>query len=143
MKRYKKFRPHQCAIFKKEMFPFCSYEEMYSHFKLLVETLILCQIVSHSNINFLISRQNKAPKIDPKMLKQQAGIVIRRHVLSFTQTNKSLRSNKLINKYLYCNELHLFSACSDSNGILSKFSCLVYTWFHLSLKTVLPVLKLA
>ena len=32
--------------------------------------LILCQIVSHSNINFLISKQNKAPKIDPKMLKQ-------------------------------------------------------------------------
>ena len=32
--------------------------------------LILCQIVSHSNINFLISKQNKAPKIDPKMLKR-------------------------------------------------------------------------
>ena len=32
--------------------------------------LILCQIVSHSNLNFLISKQNKAPKIDPKMLKQ-------------------------------------------------------------------------
>ena len=52
-----------------EMF-LCQYEEMYSHFKLLVETLILCQRVSHSNINFLISKQNKAPKIDPKMLKQ-------------------------------------------------------------------------
>ena len=32
--------------------------------------LILCQIVSHSNINFSISKQNKAPKIDPKMQKQ-------------------------------------------------------------------------
>ena len=52
-----------------EMFLLCQYEGMYSHFKLLVETLILCQIVSHSNIN-LISKQNKAPKIDPKMLKQ-------------------------------------------------------------------------
>ena len=32
--------------------------------------LILYQIVSHFNINFLISKQNKAPKIDPNMLKQ-------------------------------------------------------------------------
>ena len=32
--------------------------------------LILCQIVSHPNINFLVSKLNKAPKIDPKMLKQ-------------------------------------------------------------------------
>ena len=31
---------------------------------------LLCQIVSYTNINFLISKQNKAPKIDPKMLKQ-------------------------------------------------------------------------
>ena len=32
--------------------------------------LKFCQIVSHFNINLLISKQNKAPKIDPKMLKQ-------------------------------------------------------------------------
>ena len=38
MKRYKKFRPYQCAVFKKEMFLLFPYEEMYSHFKLLVET---------------------------------------------------------------------------------------------------------
>ena len=38
MKKYKKFRPYQCAVFKKEMFLLCPYEEMYSHFKLLVET---------------------------------------------------------------------------------------------------------
>ena len=38
MKRYKKFRSYQCAAFKKEMFLLCPYEEMYSHFKLLVET---------------------------------------------------------------------------------------------------------
>ena len=38
MKRYKKFRPYQCAVFKKEMFLLCPYEEMYSHFKLLIET---------------------------------------------------------------------------------------------------------
>ena len=38
MKRYKKFRPYQCAVFKKEMFLLYPYEEMYSHFKLLIET---------------------------------------------------------------------------------------------------------
>ena len=32
--------------------------------------LILCQMVLHPNINFLITKQNKTPKIDPKMLKQ-------------------------------------------------------------------------
>ena len=70
MKRYKKFRPYQCAVFRKEMFLLCPYEEMYSYFKLLIETIILCQIQSHSNINFLVNKQNKAPKIDPNMLKQ-------------------------------------------------------------------------
>ena len=38
MTRYKKFRPYQCAVFKKEMFLLYPYEEMYSHFKLLIET---------------------------------------------------------------------------------------------------------
>ena len=38
MKRYKKFRPYQYAVFKKETFFLCPYEEMYSHFKLLIET---------------------------------------------------------------------------------------------------------
>ena len=38
MKRYTKFRPYQCAVFKKEMFLLCPYDEMYSHFKLLLET---------------------------------------------------------------------------------------------------------
>ena len=32
--------------------------------------LILCQILSHPNINLLICKQKKAPQIDPKMLKQ-------------------------------------------------------------------------
>ena len=31
--------------------------------------LILCQMVLLPNINFLISKQTKTPKIDPKMLK--------------------------------------------------------------------------
>ena len=38
MKRHKKFRRYQCAVFEKEMFIFCPYEGMYSHFKLLIET---------------------------------------------------------------------------------------------------------
>ena len=50
--------------------------------------LIPCHMVSHPNINLLISKQNKALKIDPKMLKQYAGIAILRHVLSFTQQTK-------------------------------------------------------
>ena len=69
MKRYKKFRPYQCAVFKKEMFLLCPYEEMYSHFKLLAETFLYFVRASLSNINFLTSK-NKAPKTDPKMLKQ-------------------------------------------------------------------------
>ena len=47
---------------------------MYSHFKLHMDAhgnfLIFCQMDLHPNINFLISNQNKAQKINPKMLKQ-------------------------------------------------------------------------
>ena len=32
--------------------------------------LMLCQMVLLRNIDFLISKQKKTPKIDPKMLKQ-------------------------------------------------------------------------
>ena len=32
------------------------------------------------NIDFLISKQNSTPKLDPKMLKQYSGIAILRHV---------------------------------------------------------------
>ena len=69
-------------------------------------------MVLHPNINFLIIKQNMTPKIDSKLLKEEAGIAILRHALSFTQTNRPLKSNinKWINKDLYCNELHLFSA---------------------------------
>ena len=35
-----------------------------------INFVILCQIVSHPNIIFLISKQKKTPKIDPTMLKQ-------------------------------------------------------------------------
>ena len=44
-------------------------------------------MVLHPNINLLLSKQSKTLKIDPKMLKQQAGIAILRHILCFTQTN--------------------------------------------------------
>ena len=37
MKTYKKFRQYQCAVFKKEIFLLCAYEEMYLHLKLLIE----------------------------------------------------------------------------------------------------------
>ena len=47
--------------------------------------LILYQTVIIPNINFLISKQIKTPEIDPKMLKQQAGVATFRHALSFTQ----------------------------------------------------------
>ena len=99
----------------------CSFQERYvSSFSiwrnvLTLQTahrifLILCQIVLHPNISFQVSKQNKIPKSDPKMLKQYAGIALLIHVLSFTQTSRALQPNKQINKYLYCNELHLFSA---------------------------------
>ena len=32
--------------------------------------LMFCELVLLPNINFLISKQNKTPKIDPKMLRQ-------------------------------------------------------------------------
>ena len=51
---------------------------------------MLFQMVFLPNINFLISKQNTTPKIDPKMLKQYSGITIFRHVLSFTQANRAL-----------------------------------------------------
>ena len=59
----------------------CSFEERnVSSFSILGNVLTLqtahrnflklCQIVFHPNINFLIIKQNKRPKIDLKMLKQ-------------------------------------------------------------------------
>ena len=38
MKRYKKLKPHQRAVLKKEFFLLCPYDEMYSPFQLLIET---------------------------------------------------------------------------------------------------------
>ena len=66
----KKFRPYQCAIFKKEMLLLFPYEEMFSHIKLLTETFSYFARSLHPNIKFLICKENKRPKINPKMLKQ-------------------------------------------------------------------------
>ena len=97
--------------------------------------LVLCQMVLLLNINFLISKQNKKPKIDPKMVKQQAGIVTFRHTLSFTQTNRDLELNiNTVNRYINTSTsfkciYSLACFCFDSN-ILKKFSCLVCIWFQ-------------
>ena len=97
--------------------------------------LMLCQMVLLPNINFLISIQKKTPKIDPKMVKQLAGISTFRHTLSFTQTNRASELNiNTVNRYIdtstsinYIYSLACF--CFDTN-ILKKFSCLVCTWFQ-------------
>ena len=97
--------------------------------------LMICQMVLLANINFLISKQNKTPKIDPKVLKQQAGIATCRHTLSFTQTNKALELNiNTVNRYIntYTSVKCIYSLacfCFDTN-ILHKFSSLVCTWFQ-------------
>ena len=52
--------------------------------------LILCQTVLLPDVNFLIIKQNKKSKTDPKILRQYAGIAILRHVMSFTQANRAL-----------------------------------------------------
>ena len=109
--------------------------------------LMLCQMVLLPNINFLISKQNKTPKIDPKMLKQQAGIVTFRHTLFFTQTSRALElnintANRYTNTNISINCIYSLACfCFDANT-LNTFSCLVCTCnrFHniLRLSYVLP-----
>ena len=41
------------------------------------------------NINFLLSKKNKSPNIDLKILKQWTGIAITRHALYVTQKRQS------------------------------------------------------
>ena len=53
--------------------------------------LMLCQIILLPNINFLISKQNKTPKLDLKMVKQETGIATFRHTLLFEQANSALK----------------------------------------------------
>ena len=75
------------CCFQEKMFLICPYvlilRTAHGHL------FMLCQTVLLPNINFLISKQNKTQKSDPKMLKHQAGIAIFRKVQSFTQTNKA------------------------------------------------------
>ena len=72
--------------------------------------LIPYQMILLPNIDFLISKQNKTPKIDPKNAEAAGWSCY--SVLCFLQ-NRALQSNinkpRSINKYLYCNELQLFS----------------------------------
>ena len=97
--------------------------------------LLLCQMVLLPNNNFLISKQNKTLNIDPKMVKQQAGIATFRHTLSFTQTNRGLELNiNTVNRYINTSTsinciYSLACFCFDTN-ILNKFSFLVCTWFQ-------------
>ena len=95
--------------------------------------LMVCQMVLLPNINFLISKQNKTPKIDPKMVKQQAGIATFRHTLSFTQTNRGLELNiNTVNRYINTSTSIncIYSLACFCFDILNRFSCLVCTWFQ-------------
>ena len=92
--------------------------------------LMLSQMVLLPNINFLISR-----KIDPKMLKQQAGTATFRHTLSFTQTSRGLKLkintvNRYINTSTSINCIYSLACFCFHTNILNKFSCLVCTWFQ-------------
>ena len=85
---------------------------MSLRFKLHIEVLL-------NNINFLISKQIKLPKANlSKMVKQWADIAMLRYVMFFTQTYRALQlniskhfffNNKILNKYFYCKEPHLFA----------------------------------
>ena len=97
--------------------------------------LMLCQIILLPNINFLISKQNKTPKLDLKMVKQETGIANFRHILLFEQANRALKLKiNTVNRYISTSAsinciYSLASFCFDTN-ILNRFSCLVYAWFQ-------------
>ena len=89
--------------------------------------LILCDIVLHPNINFLISKQNKTPNIDPKMLNRlvlpflDMSCLLHKQSFIINQINTSTAMNCIYSLPCFC---------SDSNDVLNKFSCLIYTWFQ-------------
>ena len=70
MKRYlsKKIKPYQCAVFKKKNYSLSIWGNVLALQTLHGNFLMFCQMVFISNNNFLISKQNKALKIDTKML---------------------------------------------------------------------------
>ena len=122
-----------CSFKKK--FLLCPCLEMSLHFKLHMETFSCFARWFYFLINFLISKQNKTPTIDPKMVKQQAGIATFRHTLSFTQTNRGLELNiNTVNRYINTstsiNCIYSLACFCFHTNILNKFSCLVCTWFQ-------------
>ena len=93
--------------------------------------LMLCQMVLLPNINFLISKQNKTPKIDPKMVKQQAGIATFRHTLSFTQTNRALELNiNTVNRYINTSKIPLLLSTAFILWLASVLIQIYLTNFH-------------
>ena len=59
-----KFRPYESVVFKKKWGNVLTLQTAHGN------CLTFCRIALHSNVNFLIRKQNKTTKIDPKMLKQ-------------------------------------------------------------------------
>ena len=85
--------------------------------------LILCQIVSHANINLLLHKQDT--KNWSENAETMAGIAILRHVFSLTQTELYSQINRLINTSTEVNCIYSLPCfCSDSNDMQNKFSCL-------------------
>ena len=71
--------------------------------------LILCQTVLHPFINFLISKQKRDQKLIQKCWSNRLVLpFLDMSCLLYKQIELYNQIN--INKYLYCNELHLFSA---------------------------------
>ena len=107
----RKIRPYQRAVFKKKNVSsfFIKEDDISLHFKLHMETFMLCQMVLLSNINFLVSKQNKTPKIGSNML----NILLFLDMLCLLYKQSFIIKCKYIletdNKYLYCYKLHWFS----------------------------------
>ena len=66
----KRIRPYHCAVLRKEVPPLSMFGNVLTLQTAHGNFLMLCPMVLLPNINLLISKQNKTPKIDPKMVKQ-------------------------------------------------------------------------
>ena len=89
-----------CRFHEKIIFLLCPNEEISPFFRLHMETFsyFLRWFYILILTFFQVCKQNRSPKNDPQMLKQRAGIVILRHVPSFTQQIRAGQSN--IEKHL-------------------------------------------
>ena len=86
--------------------------------------LIVCQMVSHPNINFLLSKQN---------VEAIVCIVNLRHVLSFTQRNRALQLNiKLVSYFLNNAATTYLYGLKVSENIEIKDVFQSKAFFHLS-----------